>query len=373
MVAARSPAATCWSRGARADHLEALLAKLAEAGVADRERGATASRVRGERAGSAPSTCATTPYPGFPTDLQAQFMALMTRRDRRAASITETIFENRFMHVQELVRMGADIRVDGKTARRARRRRALGRAGDGDRSARQRLPRARRPRGAAARPRSSRVYHLDRGYERLEEKLSALGADIRGSARERRACEPPAHRAPVRRRGLAVVPARGPAFARRLACSRRAASARRARRARRARASSTACAAAATARSSRTRGASTACASRRATCACRAPTMARAARPRCRATVRRDLELAARRIRAFHRAPARALVELSRRERRAARAAGARRSSASACTCRAARAAYPSSVLMNVIPAQGRRRRRGDRRHAAGAGRRARR
>ena len=92
----------------------------------------------------------TEPYPGFPTDMQAQFMALMAVAEG-AAMVTETIFENRFMHVPELNRMGARINVHGASAHRARRAAAVRRAGDGDRSARLGLAGPGRARGARAR------------------------------------------------------------------------------------------------------------------------------------------------------------------------------------------------------------------------------
>jgi UDP-N-acetylglucosamine 1-carboxyvinyltransferase len=118
----------------------------------------------------------TMPYPGFPTDLQAQFMALMTRA-AGTSTITETIFENRFLHAQELVRMGADIHVDGNRAV-VRGPQTLSGAPvmATDLRASVCLVLA----GLAARgvTRVARVYHLDRGYERLEAKLSALGGDV---------------------------------------------------------------------------------------------------------------------------------------------------------------------------------------------------
>lgn len=160
--------------GARVEHLDALLVKLEEAGVAiDRLPDAIGVR---------PASCCratdvrTSPYPGFPTDLQAQFMALMTMAEGRSM-ITETIFENRFMHVQELVRMGADIRVDGKTALvRGVPRLSGAPVMATDLRASVCLVLA----ALAAHNTSeiSRVYHLDRGYERLEAKLSSLGADV---------------------------------------------------------------------------------------------------------------------------------------------------------------------------------------------------
>ena len=159
---------------ARADHLDALLGKLEEAGVAidARPDGITVRRNGALRT----ADIRTSPYPGFPTDLQAQFMALMALGGGQSV-ITETIFENRFMHVQELARMGADIRVDGKTAA-VRGVTALSGAPvmATDLRASVCLVLA----GLAAQNTTEvlRVYHLDRGYERLEDKLSALGADI---------------------------------------------------------------------------------------------------------------------------------------------------------------------------------------------------
>ena len=116
------------------------------------------------------------PYPGFPTDLQAQFMSLMTRA-RGTSAITETIFENRFLHAQELVRMGADVRVDGN---RAVVRGPQPLSGAPVMATDLRASVCLVLAGLAARgtTRVSRVYHLDRGYERVEAKLSSLGADI---------------------------------------------------------------------------------------------------------------------------------------------------------------------------------------------------
>ena len=119
---------------------------------------------------------ATEPFPGFPTDLQAQFMALMSTADG-LSHIKETIFENRFMHVPELMRMGADIRVEGDTAivhGVERLRGAPVMATDLRASVSLVLA------GLAAEGETvvNRVYHLDRGFERLEQKLSAVGADV---------------------------------------------------------------------------------------------------------------------------------------------------------------------------------------------------
>jgi len=161
-------------RGARADHLDALVAKLGEAGVTVEAR-ADGITVRGNGV-LRPADVRTSPYPGFPTDLQAQFMALMAIGGGQSV-ITETIFENRFMHVQELVRMGADIRVDGKTAA-VRGVPVLSGAPVMATDLRASVCLVLAGLAAHNTTEVSRVYHLDRGYERLEEKLSALGADV---------------------------------------------------------------------------------------------------------------------------------------------------------------------------------------------------
>ncbi|HEY2386449.1 MAG TPA: UDP-N-acetylglucosamine 1-carboxyvinyltransferase [Candidatus Binatia bacterium] len=160
--------------GARADHLEALLAKLDEAGVAVETR-ADGIVVRGN-APLRSTDVRTSPYPGFPTDLQAQFMALMALGAGQSL-ITETIFENRFMHVQELARMGADIRVDGRTAA-VRGVPALSGAPVMATDLRASVCLVLAGLAAQNTTEVARVYHLDRGYERLEEKVSALGGDI---------------------------------------------------------------------------------------------------------------------------------------------------------------------------------------------------
>jgi UDP-N-acetylglucosamine 1-carboxyvinyltransferase len=118
----------------------------------------------------------TEPFPGFPTDLQAQYMALMATADGQS-HIRETIFENRFMHVPELLRMGADIRVDGDTAIVTGTKRLKGAPVMAtDLRASVSLVLA----GLAAEGETvvNRVYHLDRGFERIEEKLKSCGADI---------------------------------------------------------------------------------------------------------------------------------------------------------------------------------------------------
>jgi UDP-N-acetylglucosamine 1-carboxyvinyltransferase len=156
-------------------HLTALLQKLEEAGAKVRH-GGDSVRVSGD-SGFRPADVNTEEYPGFATDMQAQYMALATQADGTSI-ITENIFENRFMHAQELVRMGANIKIEGRRA----------------------IVRGKTPLSAAAvlasdlRASASlvlaalvadgetiidRVYHIDRGYERIEEKLKGVGGQIR--------------------------------------------------------------------------------------------------------------------------------------------------------------------------------------------------
>ena len=160
---------------ARAEDLEAFTAKLREAG-ARVEREAGGVRVTGN--GRARGIDVTTlPYPGFPTDLQAQMMVLMAVSDG-ASVITENIFENRFMHVQELNRMGARITLDGN---RATVRGVAELSGAPVMATDLRASVSLVLAGLVARgvTEVSRVYHLDRGYEDIEGKLARLGADIR--------------------------------------------------------------------------------------------------------------------------------------------------------------------------------------------------
>jgi len=157
------------------DHLGAVITKLQQAGAQVQILGPDCVRVRSDGHLIA-ADISTEEYPGFPTDMQAQYMALATQAEG-VSLVTENIFENRFMHVQELVRMGANIKVDGRTA----------------------TVRGPAPLSAAAvmcsdlRASASlvlaalvadgesildRVYHMDRGYERIEKKLEAVGAQI---------------------------------------------------------------------------------------------------------------------------------------------------------------------------------------------------
>ncbi len=168
--------------GAHIDHLRAMSRVLAEAGLAVEET-KEGVRVRRENGALHGVDVTTEPYPGFPTDLQAQVMALMCVADG-ASMITETIFENRFMHVPELKRMGADIAVHGSSAMV---RGVPGLKGAPVMATDLRASVSLALAGLAAEGETilNRIYHLDRGYERLEEKLNACGADIeriRGNA-----------------------------------------------------------------------------------------------------------------------------------------------------------------------------------------------
>ena len=175
MVAAAFTGGAVQVSGARADHLDAFIAKLRQANVVVRE-GESGVHVEANGHLQAVDT-KTMPYPGFPTDLQAQFMTLMTRA-AGSSTITESIFENRFLHTQELVRMGADIRVDGNHAI-VRGPQLLSGAPVMATDLRASVCLVLAGLGARGTTRVSRVYHLDRGYERIEAKLAALGADIR--------------------------------------------------------------------------------------------------------------------------------------------------------------------------------------------------
>jgi UDP-N-acetylglucosamine 1-carboxyvinyltransferase len=166
-------------RHARGDHLDAVIDKLRDAGVTV---DALDSGLRVSSPGAAAlraQTFRTTEYPGFPTDMQAQFMALNTVA-QGASSVTETIFENRFMHVQEMQRLGARIHIDGRVAlveglgTGARLSGATVMATDLRASASLVIA------GLVAEGETvvDRIYHLDRGYDQMEVKLRALGADI---------------------------------------------------------------------------------------------------------------------------------------------------------------------------------------------------
>jgi UDP-N-acetylglucosamine 1-carboxyvinyltransferase len=163
-------------RGARADHLDAVLAKLREAGA---RLEVTPEAIAVDMQGRRPVAVdvRTAPHPGFPTDMQAQFAALDSVAEG-VGTIVETIFENRFMHMLELRRLGADIRIEGHTAVIQGVPRLSGApvmATDLRASASLVLA------GLVAEGTTDvqRIYHIDRGYECIEEKLRQLGADIR--------------------------------------------------------------------------------------------------------------------------------------------------------------------------------------------------
>ena len=166
-------------RHARGDHLDAVIDKLRDAGVSvDEVEGGLRVTSPGAAALKG-QTFRTTEHPGFPTDMQAQFMALNVVA-QGASSVTETIFENRFMHVQELQRLGARIHTDGRVAL------IEGLGGHGRLSGAAVMATDLRASaslviaGMAAEGTTliDRIYHLDRGYDRMEVKLSKVGADI---------------------------------------------------------------------------------------------------------------------------------------------------------------------------------------------------
>ena len=160
--------------GARLDHMAALAVALAEAGVevSETEGGLLVRRLNGLHG----TDMKTEPYPGFPTDMQAQFMSLMSVAEG-AAMITETIFENRFMHAPELNRMGARINVHGSSAIVRGVRRLQG-APVMATDLRASVSLVLAGLAAAGETIVNRVYHLDRGYEAVERKLGACGAQI---------------------------------------------------------------------------------------------------------------------------------------------------------------------------------------------------
>ena len=175
MVAAAMTGGDVFIENAISEHLKPVVAKLQEAG-AEIEEDIAGIRVRANGRMKA-IDLKTMPYPGFPTDMQAQFMALLAVAEGTSV-VTETVFENRFMHVEELQRMGAQIRVDGRTA-----------TVEGGRTLTGAAVRATDLRAGAAmvlaglvadgETRVGYIHHIDRGYDDLVAKLVALGADIR--------------------------------------------------------------------------------------------------------------------------------------------------------------------------------------------------
>jgi UDP-N-acetylglucosamine 1-carboxyvinyltransferase len=159
------------------EHSAALIVKLREVGVEIEEVNQSTLHVRCCAKGLRAKDVATEPHPRFPTDMQAQYMALMTQAEGRSV-ITETIFENRFMHASEMQRMGARIHIEGRTAVVEGATRLAGaRVQASDLRASASLVLA----GLAAQGETliDRVYHIDRGYEKIEAKLSSVGADIK--------------------------------------------------------------------------------------------------------------------------------------------------------------------------------------------------
>jgi UDP-N-acetylglucosamine 1-carboxyvinyltransferase len=160
--------------GVKMDDMRATTEALIAAGVTLEERGE--NLLVSATNGIKPLTLSTAPFPGFATDMQAQFMAMLCLADG-ASVLTETIFENRYMHVPELARMGADILVQGRTAVVRGVPKLVG-APVMATDLRASMSLIIAGLVAEGETQVSRVYHLDRGYERLEEKLSAVGADI---------------------------------------------------------------------------------------------------------------------------------------------------------------------------------------------------
>lgn len=175
LVAAAATGGCITVEGANAEHLGLVLDKLREAGVDVRGDG---DAITADMSGKRPLSVdvITAPYPGFPTDMQAQFTALNLVADG-VARITETIFENRLIHAQEMSRMGANITIDGHSVIIRGQEEISGApvmASDLRASASLVIA------GLAAKgeTRVDRIYHIDRGYERIEEKLQSVGADI---------------------------------------------------------------------------------------------------------------------------------------------------------------------------------------------------
>lgn len=163
-------------KSCRPEHLTAVIEKLRDAGVEIEELNQSTLLVRCSADGLKAKDVTTEPHPRFPTDMQAQYMALMTQADG-VSKVTETIFENRFMHVSELIRMGADISVSGNTATVKGKTQLMGAkiiASDLRASASLVLAAL----CAEGETLIDRVYHIDRGYETIVRKFRSLGADI---------------------------------------------------------------------------------------------------------------------------------------------------------------------------------------------------
>jgi UDP-N-acetylglucosamine 1-carboxyvinyltransferase len=163
-------------KGCRPDHIRAVIEKIGEAGVEIEELNPSTLLVRHGSNGLVASDVTTEPHPHFPTDMQAQYMALMTQAEG-VSTVTETIFENRFMHASELIRMGADIHITGNKAVVRGKTKLTGApviASDLRASASLVLAAL----CASGETLVDRVYHIDRGYETIVRKLGSVGADI---------------------------------------------------------------------------------------------------------------------------------------------------------------------------------------------------
>ena len=163
-------------KSCRPEHLTAVIERLREAGVEVEELNQSTLLVKCSSGGLKAQDVTTEPHPKFPTDMQAQYMALMTQADG-GSKVTETIFENRFMHASELIRMGADISISGNTATVKGKTKLMGApiiASDLRASASLVLAAL----CAEGETKIDRVYHIDRGYETIVRKLRSIGADI---------------------------------------------------------------------------------------------------------------------------------------------------------------------------------------------------
>jgi len=161
-------------KSCRPDHLDAVINKLTDAGIVFKPVSKGIRAIGPERLKAVSTT--TMPYPGFPTDMQAQLMAMMCIAEGTSV-ISEKIFENRFMHVAELKRMGADISTEGgiATIRGAKKIKGAQLMATDLRASASLIVAALAAEGETT---IKRIYHLDRGYEKIEEKLKAVGADI---------------------------------------------------------------------------------------------------------------------------------------------------------------------------------------------------
>jgi UDP-N-acetylglucosamine 1-carboxyvinyltransferase len=163
-------------KGCRPEHIQAVIAKLRDAGVEIEEVNQSTLTARRSSGGLRASDVTTEPHPLFPTDMQAQYMALMTQASGES-TVTETIFENRFMHAPELMRMGANIHISGN---RASVKGATPLTGAPVQASDLRASASLVLAGLCADGETivDRVYHIDRGYETIVKKLSGVGADI---------------------------------------------------------------------------------------------------------------------------------------------------------------------------------------------------